>query len=415
MRPINAHASVGVVGGGIAGAALATVLARAGVSVAVLERQTVYRDRVRGEYMPPWGVVEAKRLDLCSVFERAGAIFPRWSVPYDELREPEAAQAARHDMSAVLPDVAPLCASHPGACQALIEAAERAGARVFRGVDRVRITGGVEPEIRFTLNGFEHQLNTRLIVGADGRNSGVRSQAGIPLHRAQPTHLVVGLLVDGVPAWPQDSYSIGTQGDVMFFVFPQGGERLRLYFCTALDQRDRFAGADGPVKFIETFRSLTCMPLGEAIASATPIGPCATLTGEDTWTDEPFIEGMVLVGDAAGYNDPIMGQGLSLALRDVRLVSELLLANDDWSPATLDPYAKERRERMRRVRFTAALYAALASEFGPDAAARRARFRQRVSEGNDPELKFALAAASIGQDRVAAFAFEESMRAKVLR
>ena len=37
-----------VVGGGIAGSALATVLARRGLDVVVLERQTAYRDKVRG-------------------------------------------------------------------------------------------------------------------------------------------------------------------------------------------------------------------------------------------------------------------------------------------------------------------------------------------------------------------------------
>jgi 2-polyprenyl-6-methoxyphenol hydroxylase-like FAD-dependent oxidoreductase len=53
-----------IIGGGIAGNALAAVLARAGRAVLVLERSTVYRDRVRGEVFQPWGVAEARRLDL---------------------------------------------------------------------------------------------------------------------------------------------------------------------------------------------------------------------------------------------------------------------------------------------------------------------------------------------------------------
>ncbi|WP_395708084.1 hypothetical protein [Reyranella sp.] len=43
-----------IIGGGIAGAALAAVLARDLTPV----------DRVRGEYAPPWGVAELKRLAL---------------------------------------------------------------------------------------------------------------------------------------------------------------------------------------------------------------------------------------------------------------------------------------------------------------------------------------------------------------
>jgi 2-polyprenyl-6-methoxyphenol hydroxylase-like FAD-dependent oxidoreductase len=53
-----------VVGGGLAGSSLAITLAREGVDVLVVERDRVFRDRVRGEVMATWGTVEAKRLGL---------------------------------------------------------------------------------------------------------------------------------------------------------------------------------------------------------------------------------------------------------------------------------------------------------------------------------------------------------------
>ena len=61
-----------IVGGGIGGGALATVLAREGLSVLVLEKSTVYRDHVRGEWLAPWGVVELKRLGLYDTVRAAG-------------------------------------------------------------------------------------------------------------------------------------------------------------------------------------------------------------------------------------------------------------------------------------------------------------------------------------------------------
>ena len=46
-----------------------------------------------------------------------------------------------------------------------------------------------------------------------------------------------------------------------------------------------------------------------------------------------------MIGDAAGCSDPSWGQGLSITIRDVRELSENLLADDDWAIAC-DRYAQ---------------------------------------------------------------------------
>ena len=80
-------------------------------------------------------------------------------------------------------------------------------------------------------------------------------------------------------------------------------------------QRHRLTGADGPRAFLDAFH-FACFPQSEVLASATPVSPCATYPNEDSWMDEPFVGGVVLLGDAAGWNDPIIGQGLAITLRD---------------------------------------------------------------------------------------------------
>ena len=45
------------VGGGLAGAAFAKVMAEHGARVLVLERERRFKDRVRGEYMAPSGML----------------------------------------------------------------------------------------------------------------------------------------------------------------------------------------------------------------------------------------------------------------------------------------------------------------------------------------------------------------------
>jgi flavin-dependent dehydrogenase len=52
------------VGGGIAAAALAKAMAERGAKVLVLERETQFKDRVRGEFLVPWGAAEARELGI---------------------------------------------------------------------------------------------------------------------------------------------------------------------------------------------------------------------------------------------------------------------------------------------------------------------------------------------------------------
>src|SRR5215813_5296873 len=139
-----------VIGGGIAGNALAAVLAQAGRAVLVLERSTVYRDRVRGEVFQPWGVAEARRLDLHETLKRAGGTHHSRFVPYDETVEPAAAEAAALALDKILPGVpGTLGVGHPRACEELRIAAVAAGARMLRGVESAELQRGPEPIVRY--------------------------------------------------------------------------------------------------------------------------------------------------------------------------------------------------------------------------------------------------------------------------
>ena len=53
-----------MIGGGIGGSGLATVMQRAGYSCLVLEKTARFRDVTKGEWIAPWGVVELNRTGL---------------------------------------------------------------------------------------------------------------------------------------------------------------------------------------------------------------------------------------------------------------------------------------------------------------------------------------------------------------
>jgi hypothetical protein len=86
-----------------------------------------------------------------------------------------------------------------------------------------------------------------------------------------------------------------------------------------------------------------------------------------------------MIGDAAGHNDPTIGQGLSITMRDVRLVAETLAGTAEWGDGLFASYSAERRERMRRLRFTARLWSKLRCEFDSDARQRRVELGRRLS------------------------------------
>lgn len=401
-----------IVGGGIGGSAMAATMAKAGRSVLLLEKSAVYQDHVRGEWISPWGVVETKRLGLYDLLMSAGGHHVAQHVTYGETKTPEEAEAAPLPLDAFIPGIpGPLSIGHPKHCQTLFDEAVRSGATAVRNVDVTRIETGKTPQVEYTHEGESHNATARIIIGADGRTSTVRTAFGIELHQDKPHHMFGGILVENAHGWNDRRQAIGTEGDFAFLVFPQGNGRVRVYGSYPLTDRRRFAGEDGVRRFLDSLR-MKCAPENIHLANATPAGPLMSYFNNDSWTDEPMVEGGVLIGDAAGWNDPINGLGLSITYRDVRMVSDLLKENDDWRPELFKPYAEERYERMRRLRFAAKLQATLDAEFGEEARERRRRYQERSKA--DPTLGAHAAAIMAGPEVLPPEMFTEERRKFVL-
>ncbi|MEE2878933.1 MAG: FAD-dependent monooxygenase [Pseudomonadota bacterium] len=402
-----------IVGGGIGGSALAATMAKAGKSVLLLEKSTEYEDRVRGEWIAPWGVSETRRLGLYDLLKSAGGHHIRSHVTYDESYDPSVAEATALELGIFAEGVpGPLAIGHPHHCQTLFDEAVHNGAECRRGVNVTEVTLGEAPSVTFEQDGETTTARAPLIVGAEGRQSLVRKAAGIKLHQDKPHHWFAGLLVDDVEGWDDTQQAIGTEDDFGFLAFPQGGQKVRVYGGYALNEKGRFAGEDGARKFLEAFR-MRSAPNNDAIAAGTPVGPLFSYFNNDSWTDEPYTNGCVLIGDAAGWNDPINGLGLSITYRDVRIVSDILKDTPDGQSPDFRPFAEERSERMRRLRFAGTIQATLDMEFSEDARARRRSFHQRKLA--DPTLGMHGAAIMGGPEMVPAEFFTDAHMQKVLQ
>jgi 2-polyprenyl-6-methoxyphenol hydroxylase-like FAD-dependent oxidoreductase len=393
-----ASTDVVIVGGGIGGSALAAALAGDGLDVSVLEASEVYADRVRGETMQPWGVAEARELGVEKVMLDAGAHMSALWKSYHPGTVDDIPVGMCH------PDVSgSLNLRHPEACTALAAAAADAGATVHRGVQDVEVTLGASPHVQWHDAQGAHEEQTRIVVGADGRGSRVRKALGIELDRAPLIHHIAGLLLK--TDVPPDNDFIAGEGDLFMASFHQDNGQIRVYLCPNASEAKRYVGPGNLEKFLaET--AFECLPFGAQLAVGTPRGPLATYPADDTWCERPFGAGAVLVGDAAGWNNPIIGQGLGITMRDARQVRDVL-RGDDWSPAAFEGYGEERMERMRRLRFIATVLAVVEVEEADNREARRVKFGEL--QANDPRALAMLIASFGGPETAPADIFDEEI------
>ena len=368
-----------VIGGGLAGSSLAITLAREGADVLVVERERVFRDRVRGEVMAAWGTVEARRLGLYELLLERCATEVRYLTYHVEgVGEPL-------DLLAAPPHFEPsLAFHHPVMQEALIEEAASAGATVWRPSRLVSLTPGGPPAAEIVVDGVVRTVTARLIVGADGRDSQVARLGGFE-RRVDPDELLAaGLLVRGeMDTWDAVNVFIGEAAGQIAAVTRIAPGLYRLYFFYHVDAISGRLSGDRDVEAAFSHMRTAGVP-GEWLADARPEGPLATFDGTHRWVERPYKDGVVLVGDAAGASDPSWGSGLSRTLRDVRLLRDVMVSDTDW-PAAADEYARQHDEFWEPLRDVERLSAKALMSVAPDGASRRGRALE-ILEGV-PELE----------------------------
>jgi 2-polyprenyl-6-methoxyphenol hydroxylase-like FAD-dependent oxidoreductase len=180
-------------GGGLAGSALAIVMARSGHRVLLVEREARFRDRIRGELLLPWGSREAKRLGLYEeLVARCALEGPFMSYFF-------AGEFVRaRDLKATTPESSCcLTLPHPAMQETLISLAVAAGAEVLRGVALDHVSAGAPPPASMMINGARRTLSSRLVVVAEGRESRLRNRLGYEIKGDPKFILIGGMLLRG--------------------------------------------------------------------------------------------------------------------------------------------------------------------------------------------------------------------------
>jgi 2-polyprenyl-6-methoxyphenol hydroxylase-like FAD-dependent oxidoreductase len=364
---VSSNYDLVVVGGGIAGASLGKNMAEAGARVLILEASETFTDRVRGEGLLSWGAAEANSLGLDDAFEEAGAKKLRWANNYIGAQQTE-----HRDLPATtLTKTASVSFYHPKMQTSVLQAAERAGAEVRRGVEASAVAGGFPARVKCGGNGRSEEITARMVVIADGRNSRLRKQLGFAVQRETHSGCIAGVLFEGVPL-PDDTlqwFINPAAGEAIGWV-PQGESRVRTYLCFWGERKPRLQGAQHVGRLVRDLEWTGVA--GDFFSKAQAAGPLATFEAADFWVEEPYKDGVALLGDTAASNDPTWGQGLSLALRGSRTLRDALLRESDWDKAGQD-YSREHQRYYGVARMVTGWLREFFLETGEAADARRAR------------------------------------------
>jgi 2-polyprenyl-6-methoxyphenol hydroxylase-like FAD-dependent oxidoreductase len=359
----NYHYDVITVGGGLGGAALAKVLATNGLRVLVIERERQFKDRIRGEVMWPWGVAEARTLGLYDrLLETCAHELPLVDLSGFPLR----------DLRTTTPQQLPaLTFYHPAMQEAVLDSASRAGAEVRRGAMVRAVKPGQPPVATIEEGNSTRELTARMIVCADGKSSMGRTWGGFSPQHGKQRLFGAGLMFEqmrladdtGVflinPALRQGAY-----------LFPEGSGRVRAYLVYALENVPRLQGETDVPRFIA--ESIRVGIPEQHFVGAHAVAPLASFDMTEHWVDHPYRDAFALLGDAAGATDPTWGQGLSMTLRDVRVLADSLLGSDDWDAAG-HAYASARDAYFDASVMSGSWQFDLFFDQGPEAEARRAR------------------------------------------
>lgn len=322
------HAEVIVVGGSVAGSATAIHLARRGHDVLVVDRACGPRDKVCGEGLMPHGVAALARLGL-----DAAAL----GQPFRGIRY----HAGGHTAQGRFPD-----GPGYGLRRLGLDAAVAALAESTEGVRRqqamVRRVDGEAGAMRVhTRDGV---LRCRAVVGADGLHSKVRK--GLGLQRPARGRKRYGLrahveLAQGVPL--PDSVDVFVVDGAELYLTPTGARQVNVAVL-AEDATMRELGTLSEGLWRLARRSDAVASL---IEGALPVSePAATGPLRQEATDV-VADGVVLVGDAAGFLDGITGEGMSLTLLSAEIAADVLSGGLRRGRLSARELAAYRRRRQR--------------------------------------------------------------------
>lgn len=296
-----------VVGGSLAGCTAAILLAREGAHVALVEKQPdpAAFKRICSHFIQASAVPTIERLGLLEAIEAAGGVRPRarawtrWGIV--ETPHEEASHGINLRREVLDPLLRRAAAEEPGVELKLGWTATR----LLRQGDRFAGVAAVDRD------GGEVELAARLVVGADGRDSGVAKLAGIDEKVLPHERFAYGGYFAGPPpeSWPDGTIWMA---DPQFMaVFPTDSD---LNFYAAMPTKDRLPEFKrNPERALVDF--ISDFPDPPPIRESRLVGDVLGKLEMPNRVRQLTAPGLAMVGDAALATDPLFGIGCGWAFQ----------------------------------------------------------------------------------------------------
>lgn len=347
---------VAIVGASLAGCTAATLFARRGLRVALLERQADpdASKRICTHFIQPSATPTIERLGLAPAIEAAGGVrnaldvWSRfgWIRVAPESRDAPLPYGYSIQRAKLDPLVRGLAATEPNIH--LVLGATACGLRFEAGECR-----GVEVETR---DGRRRAISARLVVAADGRRSKVAEMARVPA-RVRPNARVMYY------AYYRDlPLPSGTRGQLWFlepdvaYAYPND-EGLTLLAWAFGQERVAAFKRDPEAAFARRFADL---PLAPNLRAATRVSPLLGQLELSNLSRPAAARGLAFVGDAAMASDPLWAVGCGWAFQSaewlVESTADALVAGRDLASA-LGRYRRRHRAELAGHHLMIASYA----------------------------------------------------------
>lgn len=328
-----------IIGGGPAGLAAGIVCASHGLRTLVCEKRSLPADKPCGEGVMPTGLAHLKRLGVTKYLS-IGQHFPFDGICYytphgvsacTPFREGPGWGIPRRELSAAL----------------LLRARELSCLEICTGVTVTPVRGSAEDQpgtIYVEVGG--DRVETRLLIGADGLNSVVRRWSG--LQGPKGSHQRWGVRQHFQMRPWSSKVEVYWRDGLEAYVTPCGEDLIGVAFLWDRERDRHLPGGRRLLPaLLEGFPALA-QRLRHAPATDAPlaVGPMQRQAIRQT------ADGVLLIGDAAGYLDALTGEGISLALAQAvalekTVVPLLLSCHDQITQTDLKAYQEIYRSIVR--------------------------------------------------------------------